>query len=201
MLAAGLGAAVLASAGIAGAQHRQVDAHEHGRGRLNIAIEGGRVSMELEAPGVDIVGFEHAAKSDKQKAAVESAKQALAAPQGLFKLPAAAGCTLKQAKVELEGADDDHAAKDHDHKDGDKSDHAADKHDDHKADHADEHSGFRAEYAFDCTAPQGLTGIVFDYFKAFGGAQRLDVTVVTPKGQSKFEVSRARPRIDLGGMM
>ena len=189
MLAAGLGAAVLASAGIGSAQHREVEAHEHGRGSLNIAIEGGRVSMELEAPGVDLVGFEHAAKSDKQKAAVEAAKNLLAAPQGLFKLPAAAGCALKETKVELEGADEGHAAKGHDHKDGDKSDHAAD------------HSGFRAEYAFDCAAPQGLTGIVFDYFKAFAGAQRLDVTVITPRGQSKFEVSRAKPHIDLGGIM
>ena len=68
------------------------------RGTLNIAIEGARLTMELEAPGADIVGFEHKAKTEQQKAAVEKAKQQLAEPQALFKLPAAAGCVLKEAK-------------------------------------------------------------------------------------------------------
>ena len=60
---------------------------------------------------------------------------------------------------------------------------------------------FRVEYTFDCKAPASLTTIGFGYFKAFAGAQKLDVTVVTPKQQNKFEVNRARPRVDLGGMM
>ena len=77
------------------AQQRQAGAHEHGRGTLNIALEGSRLSMELEAPGADIVGFEHKAKTQKQKAAVEKAKKQLAAPQALFELPAAAGCVLR----------------------------------------------------------------------------------------------------------
>ena len=50
-------------------------------------------------------------------------------------------------------------------------------------------------------ALSGLTGITFSYFKVFAGAQKLDVTVVTPKQQSRFEVTRVNPRIDLGGMM
>jgi hypothetical protein len=58
-----------------------------------------------------------------------------------------------------------------------------------------------AQYTFDCQAPASLTAIEFDYFRAFAGAQRLDVTVITPKGQTKFEASRRKPRIDLTGMM
>jgi hypothetical protein len=212
LVAAGLGLSVglAATAGISRAQqHRQADAHEHGRGTLNIAIEGKRITMELEAPGADIVGFEHAVKTGKQKAAVELARKQLAAPQKLFKLPAAAGCVLTEAKVELEGYDDDHGAKapehtdDHkdDHRHGHKSGHKDGKSDDAKAGHGDEHAGFKAEYAFDCKAPASLTSVVFDYFKAFVGAEKLDVTVITSKGQSKLEVSRVKPRIDFGGMM
>jgi pyruvate/2-oxoglutarate dehydrogenase complex dihydrolipoamide acyltransferase (E2) component len=158
--------------------------------------------MELEAPGVDIVGFEHAANTDKQKAAVEAAKKQLAAPQGLFQLSAAAGCLLKETKVEIEdGGEHEREAKSHSDKEhAHKGDEKGDKHDAPKADD-DAHSGFKAEYAFECKAPAALADIGFDYFKVFAGAQTLDVTVITPKGQSKFEVSRAKPRIDLGGIM
>jgi hypothetical protein len=190
-VAAGLALAAAAGAGYA--HERQAGAHEHGRGTLNIALEGGRLSMELEAPGADIVGFEHKAKTQKQKAAIEKAEQQLMTPEALFQLPAAAGCELETAGVALEGTDHDHGhgAKGH----GDKSKNAKSRHADH------EHSVFKAAYTFDCKSPASLTTIGFGYFKTFAGAQKLDVTVITPKQQNRFEVSRASPRIDLAGMM
>jgi hypothetical protein len=208
LLAAGFGLSVglAATAGIGSAQqHRQADAHEHGRGTLNIAIEGTRLTMELEVPGADIVGFEHKARTAQQKAAIEKAVQQLMVGEALFQLSAAAGCVLETSGAALEGEDHKHDSKDA----GKGSDKGLDKvsekgpgHDGDKAGHADtEHSGFRAEYAFECKSPARLSSIAFDYFKLFPGAQRLDVTVITPKGQSRFEVTRARPRIDLGGMM
>jgi hypothetical protein len=193
VLAAGLGLA--ATAGSGSAQHRQADAHEHGRGTLNIAIEGARVLMELEAPGADIVGFEHEARTEEQKAAMEKAEQQLMEGEALFKLPAAAGCTLVTSGAARESGD-------HDHAHGAKDDGKGHAHEGDKVDHGEsEHSTFRAEYTFECKSPAGLTGILFDYFQVFAGAQRLDVTVITPKGQSRFEVSRANPGIDLGGVM
>ncbi len=204
LLAVGFGLAV---AGVGQAQQRQAGAHEHGRGTLNIAIEGSRLSMELEAPGADIVGFEHKAKTKKQKAAIEKAEEQLEAAEALFQLPAAAGCVLEASKVALESEDHDHnhdhgakhhGGKDHGPKEGTKGDGKGGT----KKGHSDDpHSSFRAEYAFECKAPASLTSIGFGYFKVFAGAQKLDVTVVTPKQQSRFEVSRANPRIDLGGMM
>jgi hypothetical protein len=206
LLAVSFGLAAAAGAGHA--QQRQAGAHEHGRGSLNIALEGSRLTMELEAPGADIVGFEHKAKTKKQKAAVEKAEGQLEAADALFQLPAAAGCVLEASRVTLEGEGHDHGHdhgakghgdKDHGHKahgaKGGEKGHA-------KGGHADDaHSSFRAEYAFECKAPASLTTIGFDYFKVFAGAHKLDVTVVTAKQQSRFEVSRAKPRIDLGGMM
>jgi hypothetical protein len=199
-VAVGLAAAA-AAAGTGLAQERQLGGHEHGRGTLNIALEGARLSMELEAPGMDIVGFEHAPSTDRQEAAVEVAKKRLAAPQALFELPAAAGCVLKEANVATEAEDHDQgpgheAAKGADGKGSAGKDHGA------EGGYAErEHSAFRAAYAFDCKALASLTTIAFGYFKVFAGAQMLDVTVVTPKQQSRFEVSRAKPRLDLGGMM
>ena len=95
-------------------EHRELGPHVHGHGTLNIAVEDKRVSMELEVPGMDIVGFEHDATTDDQKAAVEKAKAQLAKPLAVFKLPAAAGCSVADAKVAIEaehhhdGDDDDH---------------------------------------------------------------------------------------------
>jgi Protein of unknown function (DUF2796) len=178
-----LGLALVAPAHTALAQHRELGAHEHGRGTLNIALEGARLSMEFEAPGADIVGFEHPAKTSQQKAAVEKAKKQLAAPQALFKLPPSAGCVLQEAKVAIESEDHDHAA----------GKEPAD-HDEH------EHSAFNAQYAFNCKAPTNITAIEFGYFQAFRGAQTLDVSIVTAKAQTKLEATRAKPRIDLAGI-
>jgi hypothetical protein len=187
------GIGIMAGAASASAQHRELGAHEHGRGTLNVAVEGNRVSMELEVPGVDVVGFEHAARTRPQKAAVEKAKKQLLAPQSLFKLSDSAGCTVSAASVEIESEDHDHdAAK------GAASDKSSGG--EHK-DPAGGHSEFHGQYAFDCQTPASLTSIEFGYFRAFAGAQRLDVNVITPKGQTKFEASRAKPRIDLTGMM
>jgi hypothetical protein len=171
-----------------GSAHRELGAHEHGRGTLNIAIEGNRVSMELEVPGDDIVGFEHAARTRQQKAAVEKAKEQLAAPLSLFKLPDAAGCRATEAKVELEGGD--HAKEEKGAK-GEKG----------KAHADDGHNQFHAQYTLECTAPAGIAAIEFAYFRSFARAKRLDVNVITAKGQTKFEVTRAKPRISLAGMI
>jgi len=163
--------------------HRELGAHEHGRGTLNIAVEGTRVTMELEVPGADIVGFEHAARTPKQKAAVEKAKAQLGEPLALFKLPEQAGCSVKEAKVEIESGDHD--------KDKGQAGKAS----------PDAHSQFHAEYALECATPAGIGAIDFPYFRTFAGAKRLDVNIITSKGQNKFEVTRGKPRISLAGMI
>jgi hypothetical protein len=172
------------------AQERQLGAHEHGRGVLNIAIEGGRVSLELEAPGADIVGFEHAARTPRQKAALKQATQQLLAPQALFKFPSAAGCVVAEASIDIErGQHQEEEAK------GAGAGGT-------KAEAAEAgHSNFHGQYAFNCKDPARITAIEFGYFQAFAGARKLEVNVITPKGQTKFDVTRTKARIDLAGVM
>jgi hypothetical protein len=176
-----------ATQSLAAEGHRELGAHEHGRGTLNIAIEGAKVTMELEVPGADIVGFEHAAKSRTEKAAVEKATTQLQAPLSLFGLPASAACRVTEAKVEVETGDHGHDAK------AGESGKAAAK--------GGGHSEFHAEYALECASPGNMTAIDFGYFRAFAGAEKLTVNVITPKGQSKFEVTRASPTLSLAGMI
>lgn len=171
---------------------RQLGAHVHGHGRLNIAIEGKKVSMELEVPGADIVGFEHEPSTAEQRAALAEAKARLANASLLFAPEPKAGCELEQAKVSTE-AGHEHEHEHHEH--GDKS--SASSHGKEEA----EHSEFHGEYAFVCASPSRLTSMTFDYFKEFPNAQELDITIVSPKGQSSFEVKRDKPSLDLTGIM
>ena len=104
-------AILIAGPAVAADAHRELGAHQHGHATLNIAFEGNTISMELEAPGMDIVGFEHAASSEAERAAEAKAKALLTDPTQLFRLPAAAGCSLGSGKVVVEsGHDHDRAA-------------------------------------------------------------------------------------------
>ena len=191
---------------------RQLDAHEHGVGALNIAIEGATVLMEFHAPGADIVGFEYAAKSDDDVAAIEAALMKLGAPLDLFVMPSAAGCTLVEAQVSLDSEDehgeehhddhDDHAGEDHEeHDDDGHDDHAHDTHTDEDHDeHAKDagHTEFHAEYTLSCNTPDALNEISFAYFAAFPNAQEVEVQIITASGAQAFEVERAAPVLDMG---
>jgi hypothetical protein len=141
--------ALIAATPVFAEDNRQLGAHEHGVGELDIAFDGGQIAMALRAPGSDIVGFEYAATSAEDRAAVDSAVATLARPLDLFVMPEAAQCSVVQASAALESEHDhddhdDHAA----HKDDahDHDDHAAHKddahdHDDHAAHKEEGHDG------------------------------------------------------------
>lgn len=198
-------AMALPSALMAEEGHRELGAHVHGHGTLNIAVEDKSISMELEAPGMDIVGFEHAATSDAQKQMVDEAKMILQRVLEVFPVPEAAGCTVASVDVAVEAEhhhdDDGHDHEDHKAKAGEQDhDHDHDANDDAHEGHAG-HSQFHANYQLSCSNPSALTSIGFNYFKHFAGAQALTVNLVTGKGQSSYEVSRSKPTLDLSGLM
>jgi hypothetical protein len=173
-------------------ERRELGAHEHGHSVLNIAIEGARIEMELMAPGMDIVGFEHAARTDEHKAAVEEAEAILSDPLALFVLPAGAACTTETAAVELE------AEEAHEEEHAEEGAHE----EEHAEDEGDEsHTEFHAEYAITCASPGDLGGIEFAFFDRFPRAEEIDVTVITGSGQTRYEVERDSPRIDLKGVI
>jgi hypothetical protein len=167
---------------------RQLGAHVHGHGRLNIAIEGKKMNMELEVPGADIVGFEHAPQTAEQRAALGQAQARLANAAALFAPERKAGCELDRVKVSKDAGHEHHDHEDKSGAAGEEKEEAG-------------HSEFHAEYSFICASPSRLTSMTFDYFKEFPNAQALTVTIVSPKGQSSFEVKRENPSLDLTGIM
>ena len=187
---------VLAWAQGAAETERQLGPHQHGHGTLNLAVEGQTVQMELEVPGVDIVGFEHKAETAGDRATMEAAEKTLAQPLALFILPGKAGCKVTAAKVSISGAsepdDNSHELDHHDHTEADK----------HEAEeHEAEHSEFHGEYALSCSNVAAITAISFAYFEVFPNSAELAVTLITEKGQKAFEVNREHAVIDIRGMM
>ena len=181
-----------------GQDSRHMDAHEHGVGMLNIAIEGTTVALTFKAPGADIVGFEYAAHSDADLSAIEAAVSTLAAPLDLFVMPEAARCTVVQAQAVLGGGSghDEHGEEHHD-------DHADEGHEDHADEaatgDADEfgHTEFHAEYVLRCDNPESLTEITFAYFDAFPNAREVEVQIITTSGAQAFEVEREASVLNL----
>jgi hypothetical protein len=182
---------------------RQLDAHEHGVGQLDIAFDGTQIAMELHAPGADIVGFEYGAESAEDRAAVDAAVAMLARPLDLFVLTDAAGCSVVQASAGLE-SEENHDAHADDH--GDAHADEEDGHDDHDEEDHEEHASevghteFHAEYLLTCADPTAVTEITFAYFDAFPNALEVEVQLISDTGATSFEVERDAPTLDLRGM-
>ncbi|QJF50654.1 zinc uptake protein ZrgA [Roseobacter ponti] len=197
----------LTAAAATAEETRQLDAHEHGVGQLDIAFDGSQIAIELRAPGADIVGFEYAAESTADRAKTDSAVAMLARPLDLFSLPEAAGCSVVQASAELESQealadhDEKHAHDDHTHDEHAHEDHAEHTDEDHAA-HSDEagHTEFHAQYLLNCADPAAASVIEFAYFATFPNALELEVQVISDTGASAFEVTRDAPVLDLRGM-
>jgi hypothetical protein len=159
-------------------EHGSLGAHEHGVGRLNAALDGQTLELELESPAMNLVGFEHAATTDADKAKVAAVRAQLEKPLVLFNLPKAAGCVVATQELEspLFGdkpdADDDH---DEDAKDGE---------------HHHDHSEIHAHYQFSCSAPGALKTLdLVNIFNTFPATQKIQVQLISPSGQQGVEVT------------
>ena len=125
----------------ANAEMRKMDAHIHGAGDLNVAVDGNKIVMELITPGYDITGFEYKASTEAEKAAVAKAVGQLEDGNALFQFSAGASCALDSASSEIEYEYDEHAHENHDdHAHESHDDHAHEKHDDHAHENHDDHA-------------------------------------------------------------
>ncbi|EPC3543179.1 DUF2796 domain-containing protein [Aeromonas hydrophila] len=156
-------------------------AHEHGHGHLNLVLDGNQLMIELQAPAADLVGFEHAAKSDEEKAQYAKAMAQLKQPDALFRFDPAAGCKLTLQELQAAKEDHDH---DHDH-DHQKSD---GKHDEHQHDDAG-HADMGAMYTYTCANPAKLTGLEATLFSVYPSLEKLSVQGILPSGQTAAELT------------
>ncbi|MBV4466391.1 DUF2796 domain-containing protein [Pseudomonas sp. SWRI79] len=160
-------------------EHGSLSAHEHGVGRLNAALDGQTLELELESPAMNLVGFEHAATTDADKAKVAVVRAQLEKPLVLFNLPKAAGCVVATQELESPLFGDKPDADDHDEED------AKDGHEHHQ-----DHSEIHAHYQFSCSAPGALKTLdLANIFNTFPATQKVQVQLISPSGQQGVEVT------------
>ena len=210
------GAAFAASEG----EHREHEAHEHGRGMLDIVAEGEELVVEFRIPAANVVGFEHAPRDDAEREAVRKAAETFRNPASVLVLPAEAECEIEEAEAGIVGmgADDHdeehgHEGEDHDHdgdehakeehaeEEGEDHDHAKEEHEEHDEHSADSdgeaHSELRATYHFHCHAPERLVRIDVRVFEHLRDAEEIDVRVVTATAQTAMELRPGETVVEL----
>lgn len=166
---------------------RQVDKHEHGVGELNIAIQSNTMVLEFIIPGADVVGFEHEAKSEQDKAIVSAALTKFDDYNNIFIIPTNSKCILISSKINI-NQEDEHD--EHDDHDG---------HDDHDEHQEEAHNEFYAKYTFECGDIKSLDLLEFPYFETFSNSGELEVQFVSEIGSTSFEVEADSPIINIEG--
>ncbi len=165
---------------------RHHEAHEHGAGQLNIAIDHTNLMIELSAPAMNIVGFEHAPNEKEDKDRVNHALNSLKDGLKLFAPSTAAECSLISVKVATSlVATENHHENNHD-----------DQHD--AEDHDEEtHADFDATYTFSCEQPDKLESLTLALFSVFPGTHHLTTQVISNSGQLGAKLEAKNPVLKL----
>lgn len=181
--------------------HQQHAAHEHGAAQLNLVQDKNTLLLEMNLSGMDVLGFEHAPSSDEQKAAVKQAEALLANSAKLFVLSAAAECHAESAQAErmsmvseeIHEHDQEHHDKHEAHEHEEHEEHEA--HDKHDEFGEETHSEFKARYGFHCKQVGKLKQLEVKLFELFSSLKKMQVQVVTEKGQTAMQLTPQNTRI------
>lgn len=153
------------------AEHGSLGAHEHGVANLNIALDGKQLEVQLESPAMNLVGFEHAARSEADKTQLENAKRELEKPLALFALSSK---DCRNTRIELHSPlfDDDA----------------------HEHQHSHDHSEIHAHYQFECINELKQLSLA-ELFKRFPATEKVQVQLIGPAGQQGLILTPAQPRL------
>jgi hypothetical protein len=150
-------------------------AHEHGVARLDVVVEPKRVTLELDTPLDNLLGFERAPRSDAERALLDKVLARLRAADGLFRIDNAAGCTL--AKVTLESAVLGLGAS--------------------AVPAKGEHAELNGRFEFSCKAGALARFVEVELFEAFAPMKRINLQLVLSRGQMKATLVRPATRVAL----
>jgi uncharacterized protein YfcZ (UPF0381/DUF406 family) len=143
--------------------------------RLDVAVEAGRVSFSLETPLDNLLGFEHAPRTDAERAKANAVLAQLRSAAALFRVDAAAGCKLGPVQLVSPALGLGPAP----------------------ASAKEGHADLDAQFDFACTAGARAGFVEVGLFDAFPALKRIELQVVTPKGQMKATLRRPQTRVAL----
>jgi hypothetical protein len=151
------------------------EAHVHGVGNLDVAIDGNTLTLHLATPLINLLGFEHAANSAPDRQATQKMAAQLHAAGSIFVTTPAAQCKPVSVKLvsavlgaALLGEAPSTAAAD--------AQTSPDKH--------DGHGNLDGDFVFNCAHPEQIKAIDVKLFDLYPGFHSINVQAVTLKGQS-----------------
>ncbi|WP_263078189.1 DUF2796 domain-containing protein [Endozoicomonas sp. Mp262] len=182
------------------AEQRHHEAHVHGQGQLNLAIDDSQVYMELKLPAHDLLGFE-SINNKAQQQALDQALLQLKSPS-LWSFPQQAQCLLTVAdassnKHQHDDHEDHHSEHHHDshHSDHHDDEHHDPHHDSHQADSDSSHMDISATYTFKCNNTKAINALSTNLFKQFERSELIKVQAITGNGQYSKTLSRTAPKV------
>lgn len=160
--------------GLARAQAHGHAAHEHGRASVDIAIERSQLTLALDTPLDNLLGFERAPRTAAERQAADAAVARLRAADGWVRIDPQAGCTLAEVVLESAalglGGDT--------HKEG-------------------EHAEIAGTVTYRCTDATRASYIELGLADAFKRIRSVEVQVAGPSGQLKRTLSGKTRRVGL----
>ena len=168
---------------------RSADSHTHGGASLAIVLEGSQLIVELDSPLYNVLGFEHAAETAAQKAAVLKAETILSNGAGLFEFNNEAACSAISDHIEVDLDFDDHDEEGH-----------HDDHDDHDDEEADEHESHKdivLQYEYMCRNPKALKYVTVKLFESFENLTDIELVYLGPNIQRQDILSPNKTRMNL----
>lgn len=147
------------------------EAHVHGHATLDVAIDGAEVTIELDTPADNLLGFERAPRSaaDKQQAGKVLAQ--LGQPAQLFRLNPEAQCSATTPAIEaplLIGRPV-----------------------------SGEHNDIAASYIYRCAKPAALARLDVLLFEVFPRLQQIKLQLAGPAGQRGMALKKGQRSVKL----
>ena len=149
--------------------------HEHGHARMDVAIDGARVEITLDSPLDNLAGFEHAPRTDKQRATLRQMATHLGAEEALRLNPEAV-CRRTEIRVDHPFAN------------------APKKNEPNQS--AGEHADVETAWVFACEAPTLLRQLEIKLFERFSGLRSIKVQIAGPRGQTAAVATRKKHTVN-----
>ena len=154
----------------------QRPAHEHGKITINAALENQELSIELDAPADNVIGFEHAPRTEAERKAVHDALLLLRSAQSLFGLPSAAQCRVTASDISSPHWEIEPTSA-------------------HEEAPHEQHADYEGRFTYRCQAPRELTWLEPWILDKLRGVHEARINLITPSGQRSQIVTRARERV------
>ena len=148
---------------------RQQGAHVHGTTTVDVGLDGTVLQVALDAPAINMLGFEHPPHDEQQSRQVVDVLAAVRNPAPWLIPAVAAACVLTHSSVQTSGLDASATTQGH--------------------------ADIDAHYDYRCAQPDRLDHIDVHLSDRYPATHRLMVNIVLPQKQDRQELGQGEYRV------